>query len=103
MTQLPLICLSKQLLRRQGDPIAIRQRLHNRLKFFPVRRSEKDRHAKAGSKRKLFLHRIIRMNIPVPRLLIVAEFFPDQMTAVRGRIDQDIIRLFFKSAFYDCF
>ena len=100
--QLPAVRLQKQLLLFHFQPGPVRQGFHDPAKLPLIRRSEIDGHAETGYKRQLFLHRIVGMQLLIP-LLLIPEALPDQMPAVGGGIDEDVIRLLLQPSLDDGF
>ena len=61
-----------------------------------------DGKTETSGKRELLLHGIVLMHIIADMIRSVIPAFADKMTPVACRIDEDVVRLHFETAFDDC-
>ena len=102
--KLPGVCLRQKLLCRHCNTIALCKCSNNILEFLLVGCTEINPHAKTVNQGELLLHSIGGMQIfIVCHLQLIPGFLPNKMTSVAGCIDQDVVRLFLKTALDHCF
>ena len=101
MGKLPFICLKQQLFFCHLHAVTVCQSLYNVLELLFIRRSKENGYPKPGNERQLFLYGISGMQVFSP-VILVGKAFLNQVSAVRGCIDQNILRLLFKTSFDHC-
>ena len=101
--QFKLVCAPQQLFLRKRYAVALGERPYN-LVIGPARRFVvPDREAEAVRERELLLHRVGVMNVRILLHIIpVSPALPDQMSPVRSRVNQHIVRTGLYAAFNDC-
>ena len=100
MPNLPSVGLCQQLRLVHVDALAGGQHLDHLLVLPLLGHAVMDRHAKAAGQRQLFLHGIGAVDVTVVfHVCPVIPGLPDQVTAVRGGIDQYIVRAGLNTAF----
>ena len=97
MVQLPFIGFPQQFFLGKPDLIPFCQLANDLLEFFLVWFPKVDGNSKSCHQGEFLLDGIVGVELFVP-LLLIPEGLPDEMAPVGGGIDQDVVRLFLKTA-----